>query len=162
MPIYKCIRKVTYIVSLPRHGEGARRAGEVEPCLQPLSNSPLARGEGYIFMKTRPRKVNSLIQREVANFINREKYEGVSGLLTITAVSTSPDLGHAKVYFSVVGQNENEVLAILRSHLYEIQGVLNRKLQMKIVPRINFFPDTSGEYAEHIRKLLAEIKPDGE
>lgn len=113
-------------------------------------------------MTTRTRKVSEVIRREVGDFLNRERLDGISGLLTITAVETSPDLRHAKVYFSVVGQQESEVLEILRRNLYEIQGILNRKLEMKIVPRINFFPDTSGEYAEHIRRLLSEIKPDGE
>lgn len=110
-------------------------------------------------MTTRTRKVSEVIRREAGDFLNRERFEGVTGLLTITAVETSPDLKHAKVYFSLVGQDENAVLKILRHHLYEIQGMLNRKLPMKIVPRISFFPDTSGEYAEHIRKLLEEIHP---
>lgn len=107
-------------------------------------------------MTVRQDKVSSLIQRLVAEFILAERFEGITGLLTITAVSTSADLEHAKIYFSVVGQSVEEVLPILRRHLREIQGMLYRKLQMKMVPRINFFPDTSGEYAEHIRKLLEE------
>lgn len=110
-------------------------------------------------MSTRPEKVNSVIQRELAAFILAEGYEGIKGLFTITEVQSTPDLEHAKVFFSVVGQDPADVLGVLKKHIYEIQGMLYRKLKMKKVPRVNFQIDPSGEYADHIGKLLKDIKP---
>ena len=109
-------------------------------------------------MTTRQEKVNSLLQREIAAYLNRERPEGITGLVTITAVEVTADLEHAKVFFSVVGQPEEEVLEILKKHIYEIQGVLYEELTMRKVPRVAFAIDTSGKYAGHISKILKDIK----
>lgn len=109
-------------------------------------------------MTTRQEKVNSLLQREISGFILREGLEGIKGLLTITGVEVTADLRHAKVFFSMVGGNEEEVLEILRRHIYEIQGMLIQKLRMKIVPRISFVADRSGAYAQQIGKLIHEVR----
>ena len=113
-------------------------------------------------MKTRLDKVSSLLQREIAEHILTERYEGITGLITILKADVTADLEHAKVFFSVVGQDETEVLKILRQHIYESQGVLYDKLTMRKVPRLAFVPDSSGEYAGHISKLIKEIHKDGD
>lgn len=108
-------------------------------------------------MTKRQEKVNSLLQREVANYLLQEKPAGIAGLLTITGVDVSPDLEHAKVFFSVVGQSDFEVLDILHKHVYKLQGILNRKLRMKKVPHIVFVADQSGKYAQHIHDLIRHL-----
>lgn len=105
-------------------------------------------------MTTRQEKVNSLIQREIGQYFLDEPLDELIGVLTIIAVSTSPDLDEAKVYYSVVGQDPDEVEKILQKRIYEIQGALNRKLQMRKVPRIRFLNDMSGEYAQHLREVI--------
>lgn len=112
-------------------------------------------------MTTRQQKVSSLIQREVSEYFNVHRPEGLSGLLTITKVDASPDLKHAKVFFSVVGQDEKKVVGILKKNLYDLQGVINRKLKMKMIPRIHFVADITGEYAEYISRLIKQTKQDG-
>ncbi|KKW29283.1 MAG: ribosome-binding factor A [Candidatus Doudnabacteria bacterium RIFCSPHIGHO2_01_52_17] len=108
-------------------------------------------------MTVRQDKVNSLLQREISAFLVESKPDGISGLVTILGVDTSPDLESAKVFFSVVGQEFEEVAEILRKNIYEIQGELLRKLIMRKVPRITFIPDHSGEYARHISDLIAKL-----
>lgn len=108
-------------------------------------------------MSTRQEKVNSLLQQEIASYLNRERPEGIVGLVTITAVEVTADLSLAKVFFSVVGQEEAEALEILKQNIYDIQGLLYAKLEMRKVPRIVFVPDTSGKYAGHISKILKDI-----
>ena len=108
-------------------------------------------------MTTRQEKVNSLIQKEISQYLSEEKFEGLTGLLTITAVDVSGDLSQAKIYFSSLGQEPAEVLQILHRHIYEIQGVLYEHLKMKKVPRVIFMSDASGEYAGKISKLLKDI-----
>lgn len=107
--------------------------------------------------RKRQEKVNSLLQKEISGYLAREGVEGVSGLLTITGVDVSPDLEHAKVYYSVVGQSEDQVLPLLKGEIYELQGLLNRTLRMRKVPRIAFFADRSGEYAQHISQLIHNL-----
>ena len=65
-------------------------------------------------MTTRQEKVNSLLQQILSEYLATEKFEGISGLLTITAVDVSPDLEQAKIYVSCLGQDPQEVLKILR------------------------------------------------
>jgi ribosome-binding factor A len=109
-------------------------------------------------MTIRQEKVNSLLKQEVGNYLRAEDFEGISGILTITDAEVSVDMEHAKVYFSVVGQDSKEVQAILKNQIYEIQGILNRKLKMWKVPRIEFIPDSSPEYAQHIREIIKGLQ----
>lgn len=111
-------------------------------------------------MSTRQEKVNALLQREIADFLAREGFEGIVGIVTITGAAVTADLEHAKVFFSVVGQEATEVLEILKRHIYEIQGMLLKKLRMKKVPRVAFYPDYSGDYAQRIGALIKDLHKD--
>jgi ribosome-binding factor A len=111
-------------------------------------------------MSLRTDKVNSLIKRELGRYLLHERYEEIKGLLTITAADVTPDMASAKVYFSVVGQDEEEVLKVLEKNIYEIQGNLNQKLVLRKVPRIKFIIDDSGKYAGHISNLIRGINED--
>lgn len=108
-------------------------------------------------MTTRTEKVSSLIQREIAAYLLEQKFEGIKGIITITHVEVTEDLEHAKVFFSVVGQDESEVVEILKKNIYEIQGMLYDRLVMRKVPRIAFYPDPGGKYADHIAKLIHKL-----
>ena len=98
-----------------------------------------------------------MIQKEIGEYLLAEKPEGITGLLTLTAVDVSPDLEHAKIYISCLGQDNGEVLKILREHIYEIQGVLYKHLKMKKVPRIHFLSDASGQHAGRINEVLKDL-----
>lgn len=114
-------------------------------------------------MTVRQDKVNSLLQREIAAFLVAEKPEGITGLVTVTGVDTAPNLESAKVFYSVVAQDFETVAAVLRRHIYEIQGMLMEKLVMRRVPRVTFIPDHSGEHAQHISDLIHKLhRDDGE
>lgn len=108
-------------------------------------------------MTTRQEKVNSLLQKVIAEHLREQDFEDLKGLVTITGVDVSPDLEYARVFFSVIGQEPEEVTQILKKNIYQIQGWLNRKLTMRKVPRVTFLSDYSGEYAGHIGKLLKDI-----
>ena len=107
---------------------------------------------------TRQEKVNSLIQQLVSEYLIEEKPEGITGLVTITAVDVSGDLEIAKIFVSVLGQEINAVLKILKNNIYDIQGMLYKKLAMKKIPRIVFISDSSGEYAGRISKVLQDLQ----
>lgn len=109
-------------------------------------------------MSTRQEKVNSVIQRLISQYILTEGLEGIAGIVTITEVDCTADLEHAKVFFSVVGQSSEEVFEVLKSNIYEIQGMLYQTLKMKKAPRLQFVPDTRGEYADKIGKLIKKVR----
>ena len=112
-------------------------------------------------MSTRQEKVNSLIQQLISQYLVEEKPEGITGLLTVTAVNVSPDLEHAKIFISALGQDTKAVIAILKNYIYDIQGMLYQKLEMKKIPRIVFISDSSGEHAGKITKMLEDLHVDG-
>lgn len=84
----------------------------------------------------------------------------LSSMVSITDTVVAPDLKTAKVYISVLGDNnemEDSLIALenasgfLRSRVAEI-------LNWRITPKLNFKPDNSMEYAAHISKLLEQTK----
>ena len=101
-------------------------------------------------------KANSLIQQMVGEIMQEYLQDG-PGLVTVSKVEASRDLRWAKVWLSIVGGNDKKILQKLNHHLYDIQGGLNRKLDMKIIPRLQLFLDTSPRYAQHINELIKEI-----
>ena len=101
-------------------------------------------------------KLNSLIQQQVGLSL-KDTIETNGGLVTISRVETSGDSRWAKVWISIVGGDDDEILASINKNIYDIQGELNRHLGMKMTPRLQFFLDTSPRYAQHIDELIQKI-----
>jgi len=104
-------------------------------------------------------KVNSLIEKELG-IILREFLVGQNALVTITKVETSGDMRWSKIWISALGGDEDKILQFLKDNIYDIQGEMNQKFATKIIPRLQFFLDTSGKYAQHIDEVLKKIKED--
>ncbi len=103
----------------------------------------------------RVEKTNALIQKLLGEIV--QPYLDTSGLVTISKVETSGDMRWTKVWVSIFGIEDEAVLKNLERNIYAIQGELNRRLMMKITPRIKFLVDTSPRYAEHITELINTI-----
>ena len=99
-------------------------------------------------------KALSVIVREVKDY-------RVSGaLVSITGADVTPDLKFAKVYFSVIGGDGNEVRQGLESANGFIRKRLAQTLNLRITPEIKFYEDTSMEYGANISRLLNKIEPE--
>lgn len=111
-------------------------------------------------------KVNSLIQHLMGSILLPYFKSGQLGIVTVSKVETSRDMRWAKIWISVVGgengSNDETVLNTLQNNLYDIQGELNREMEVKIVPRISFHLDTSGRYAAKINELFKKIEQEHE
>ena len=105
----------------------------------------------------RVEKVNSLIQHLLGGILLPYTVP-LKGLVTVTKVQCSKDLRWAKVWVSNVDGDEKATLNTFNNNIYDIQGELNRQLAMKMVPRISFHLDTSGQYADHINKIFKKIE----
>jgi ribosome-binding factor A len=101
-------------------------------------------------------KLNSLIQRLVGGSLS-EFLENQNGLVTVSRVETSGDSRWAKVWISIVGGDDDKILATINKNIYDIQGELNRNMGMKMTPRLQFFLDTSPRYVQHIDELIKKI-----
>ena len=107
---------------------------------------------------TRQQKIARLIQRDIAEILQKDMADMTRGtLVTVTAARVSPDLGYAKIYISVFPSDKAEaVMGALEENGRALRGELGAKVgkQLRIVPEIIFFLDSSLDYVEHIEELL--------
>jgi len=107
---------------------------------------------------TRQLKVAREIQKDLAEII-RGKGMAVFGgaMVTVSEVRVSPDLSLAKTYVSIFpSAKAEEVMKTLNDNIKVLRGELGHLVakQLRIVPEIVFYLDTSLDYAEHIDELL--------
>ena len=107
---------------------------------------------------TRQLKVAREIQKDLAEIIRSKGMAAFGGaMVTVSEVRVSPDLSIAKTYVSIVPSAKAEaVMNILNEDMKAIRGELGHKVakQLRIVPEIVFYLDTTLDYAEHIDELL--------
>ena len=107
---------------------------------------------------TRQLKVAREIQKALAEIIRSKGMSAMGGaLVTVSEVRVSPDLSVAKTYVSIFPSEKQEaVMAILNENNKALRGELGRAVgkQLRIVPEIVFYLDTSLDYAAHIEELL--------
>ena len=113
--------------------------------------------------KIRQDRLKEVIKSEVANIFQREIKDPRVKFVTITNVTVSSDLRHVKIYFSVLGSDEEfkEALTGLESATGFIRSELAGRLALRFAPEITFLPDHSLEHAAKIMSLLAKIKEEG-
>lgn len=109
----------------------------------------------------RTARVNEQLREEISLLVRDSVRDPRVGLTTITAVESSPELDHARVYFTTLGDDEEkeEVLAGLRSAAPFIRGQLGKRLHIRRVPELHFEVDRKLEEAQRIESLLREALP---
>ncbi len=106
----------------------------------------------------RQEQLNELIQQELSQIILREVEMPEDSLSTITNVEVDKDYLTAKVFLSVFPfKYSQRVLGKLRKKAGYLQFLLNRKLGMRLVPKIFFELDQTEEKASEIEDLLNKI-----
>ena len=109
---------------------------------------------------TRQLKVGREIQKDLAEIIRAKGMAAFGGaMVTVSEVRVSPDLSVAKAYVSIFpSDRQAAVMQLLEENLRAIRGELGRKVgkQLRIVPELSFYLDTSLDYAEHIDQLLKQ------
>ena len=108
-------------------------------------------------------RVNEQLKQEIAILVRDEVRDPRVGLATVTAVETSPELDHAKVYVTTLGDEDERagVMAGLKSAAPFIRSQLGRRLHMRRIPELHFEYDRVLEEALRIEKLLREALPNG-
>ena len=107
---------------------------------------------------TRQLKVAREIQKDLAEILRSKGMAAFGGaMVTVSEVRMTPDLSIAKTYVSIFpSEKAAEVMGILNENIRIYRCELGQKVrkQLRIVPEIVFYLDTSLDYAEHIEKLL--------
>ena len=104
-------------------------------------------------MSDRIRKLNHLIQHEIAPMLLQEIDESHFGLITVKKVETSRDLSIAKIWVSCM-LNPEDFEKEANKHVYKIQQKLNKHMHSKKVPKIILKIDDTSEYVAKIDSLL--------
>ena len=106
-------------------------------------------------------RLNEALKQEIALLVRDEVRDPRVGLATITAVQTSPELDHAKVYFTALGDEKErgEILTGLRSAAPFIRSQLAKRMHMRRIPELHFELDRVLEEAQRIETLLREALP---
>ncbi|MDD4351937.1 MAG: 30S ribosome-binding factor RbfA [Candidatus Gracilibacteria bacterium] len=105
-------------------------------------------------------KVNSFLKVEISQIIERDFRDRRSGLITVTRVDTSADMGQAKVWISVLASQipPHKILQSLRKKAGMIHREVWHKMSAKKVPLIDFRLDENAAYVEKIEEILKELK----
>ena len=106
----------------------------------------------------RIQRVNQLIKEELSKILLRGLDISEEVLVTVTRVETSTDLRHSKVFFSVLPREQTkEIQQILNYKIYDFQHQLNKRLKMRIVPKVKFIEEKKIAQAERIEEILEKI-----
>ena len=105
-------------------------------------------------------KVSEAIRQEVSIMIHDELRDPRLGFVTITGVEMDSDLSYAKIFFSVLGSEEErkKTKEALDSALGFIRRLIARRINLRLAPEIAFCEDRSSEYSVRIQEVLEEIK----
>jgi ribosome-binding factor A len=108
----------------------------------------------------RHERVAQALKREISNIIHDELKDPRLGFVTITDVELTPDLRYAKVFFSVLGKDQDykKTQEALDCALGFIRRLIAQRIRLRFVPEITFKEDRSAEYSIKIQEVLEEIK----
>lgn len=104
----------------------------------------------------RMRRVDEAVREVLSDGIATQIHDPRVGFVTVTGVKTSSDLRHARVYVSVLGDEEarDASLAGLRSAHGFLQGLIASELKLKHTPALTFLYDESIDRGMRISRLL--------
>lgn len=109
------------------------------------------------FESQRQKKINSVLQKEIASLLLESiRRENISNLMiSVTKVKVSPDLSSAKVYVSIFPNNNYlDHLRNLNSSRMRHDLSQRMKKQLSKIPQLTFYIDDSLNYIENIEKEL--------
>jgi ribosome-binding factor A len=102
------------------------------------------------------RRVNEAVREVLSARIAEGLNDPRIGFVTLTSVETSPDLRHARVYVSVLGDEAEraETMDALASAHGLLQKAIGQELRMKRTPTLRFVFDESIDRGMRISELL--------
>lgn len=110
--------------------------------------------------KKRVARLNEQLKRELTTLLQFEVKDPRVGAVTITDVEVTPDLYHAKVYFSTTAEDEERELTEqgLRAASGFLRTELGRRMHIRRAPELHFTFDNTLQHAMHIERLLQEAR----
>lgn len=110
---------------------------------------------------SRTRRVGEQIQRELADLIRSEVKDPRVGMVTVNAVEVSKDLGHAKVYITVMDETQRQqTLDGLQRAAGFLRSELGRRMFIRSVPQLHFHYDESVSRGARLSSLIDQALAD--
>ncbi|CEK11967.1 30S ribosome-binding factor RbfA [Legionella hackeliae] len=108
-------------------------------------------------------RIAEMMQRELSQLIRQEiKDPRLPAFVTISSVKVAADLGHAKVYFTVLNNEVELTTSILNSAASYLRSALAKTVKLRTVPQLHFVYDESIEYGRRLSRLIDEANPSSE
>jgi ribosome-binding factor A len=114
-------------------------------------------------MVDRQRRLGQLLKQEISDMLLREIKDPRIAFASITSVDVAPDLRHAKVHVSVLGnerERKSSTIAGLRSAASFIRRELGQRLRLKYIPELRIVYDDSIEEGSRILSLIDSVVPE--
>jgi ribosome-binding factor A len=111
-------------------------------------------------MTRRTERINSIIQQEISDLLREQVNDPrLTTLISITKVSISPDLRHANVFISTLGDkvNKGEILQGFTAASGFLRRQLANRLELKHTPELSFHLDDSIERGAEVLKLIEQV-----
>lgn len=105
-------------------------------------------------------KLQELIKQETSKMLLYDIKDPRIGFVTVTDVEMTGDLREAKIYVSIMGNDEQikDTMDGLKSALGFVRREIGKRIRLRFTPEISFAPDKSLDYSEHIQKILLQIE----
>ena len=113
-------------------------------------------------MSRRTERLDHQLREELSDLVRREMADPRVRLATISEVHVSPDLRHAKVFISTVGEEDEreKCVAALRHAAGYLRRQLAHRLRLRATPELDFVLDRGAEHSARIAALLETLHHD--
>lgn len=107
----------------------------------------------------RMNRIDEELKKEISNIISMDlKDPHITGMISVTKVSTTPDLRFSRVYVSMINaKNNKENLARLKKSSGFIRSEIAKRVNLRITPELIFLFDESIEYGAKIDSIINDI-----
>lgn len=118
-------------------------------------------------MSQRTQRMGDQIQRDISGLIRQRLRDPRLGMVTVSAVKVSPDMGYADIYVTILGRTLEEApdegIAILNAASGVLRGELGRGLRTRIVPHLRFHHDIVTTRGNRMAELITQaVKEDAD
>ena len=114
-------------------------------------------------MSRRTERINEQLREEISTLLTRQiKDPRLNAVISITRVVSSGDLRSARVYISVMGNQETKQTALegLQSAASFLRRELRDRINMKHTPFLSYQLDDSIDEADQLLRLMNKVKTD--
>lgn len=113
-------------------------------------------------MSIRANRVAEQMKKELGDIIGRKLKDPRIGFVTVTDVEVTGDLQQAKVFLSVLGDEEKQgkTLEVLEKAKGFIRSEVGNRIRLRKTPELEFLWDESLAYGARIDELLHDIRED--